>query len=72
MAGSNGWCFQYKKTTTAQSWERSRELCQAEGGDLAHDGFRDVIVKRYALRNKEATEGCSKLHCIFTTGSRHG
>ena len=46
VIGRNGNCFQYKKTTTQQNWQTSRELCQAEAGDLAHVGIRDLSIRR--------------------------
>ena len=46
VAGSNGRCFQYKKTEREQTWTSSRQICQAEGGDLAHRGIRDSTVIR--------------------------
>ena len=45
-AGSSGNCFQYQKTDTEQTWEESRKICQARGGDLAHIGIRDLLVRR--------------------------
>ena len=44
IAPFNG--YQYKATTTGQSWSASRSLCQeAEGADLAHYGVRDVAIR---------------------------
>ena len=38
--------FQYKITTTAQTWHRSRSLCQGMGGDLATHGLQDWETRR--------------------------
>ena len=43
IAPFNG--YQYKATTTCQTWNASRSVCQEEGGDLAHYGVRDVASR---------------------------
>ena len=43
IAPFNG--YQYKVTTTYQSWSASRSVCQEEGGDLAQYGVRDVAIR---------------------------
>ena len=43
IAPFNG--YQYKATTTYQSWNASRSVCQEEGGDLAQYGVRDVAIR---------------------------
>ena len=36
--------YQYFVTSTSQSWQNSRILCQQLGGDLASIGLRDFDV----------------------------
>ena len=38
--------FQYKLTTTYQSWYSSRSQCQGMGGDLATHGIQDWQTRR--------------------------
>ena len=43
IAPFNG--YQYKASTTRQSWSASRSVCQEEGADLAQYGVRDVAIR---------------------------
>jgi len=37
--------YQYKETSTIQSWEDSRTICKNWGGDLAVYGVRDIAIR---------------------------
>ena len=50
MTLNGGWiapfnAYQYKASTTRQSWSASRSVCQEERGDLAQYGVRDVAIR---------------------------
>ena len=44
----------YKLTTGRQSWEKSRQLCQEWGGDLAVHGVKALKSRRYYRANVNA------------------
>ena len=38
--------FQYKKTSITQTWQKSREVCQSWGADLASYGIQDFYTTK--------------------------